>query len=182
MGEIFRSFSVSFFLRHIHTESTKRKRWLFIESLYFVLSYFPSLTITLLYLSPYQLSKFSLTTFYHENIHLSLNSFDSWPCHGQANTSHLHTHSYKYSSCIRRYFPHSLRGEVILSQGAALPASSFGAPVHWLLNLSVVTFLFPTPLCPLVRLVAKSTSSKAPGSVAEPEEGGLLHCNHGNTF
>lgn len=40
------------------------------------------------------LKEFSLTTFYHENINLSLSSFDSSPHHGQANDPHLHTHTY----------------------------------------------------------------------------------------
>ena len=83
------------------------------------------------YIFPYLLSKFSLTIFCHENIHLSLNSFDSSPCHGQANNPHLHTHSYTYSWPFRRYLPRGLPGVAILSHGAAFLMSQFGAPVHW---------------------------------------------------
>lgn len=80
---------------------------------------------------PYLLSKFSLTIFYRENIHLCLISSDSSPCHREANHPHLHTHSYLYSSPFRRCWPCGLGGVPILSHGAALPTSQFGPPIQW---------------------------------------------------
>lgn len=91
-GEIF-SFSVSFFLRRVPTESTKRKKLLFIESL-FCLILFSITDKHPLYIFPYQLSIFSLPMFYYENIYLSLNSFDSWPWTIVRLTLPAHTHTH----------------------------------------------------------------------------------------
>lgn len=130
------------------------------------------------YIFPYLLSKFSLTVFYCENIHVSLNSFDSSTCHGQANSPHLHTlvHIlFTFQKILATWFERSGHP---FSGGHSL-----GQPSIDRLNLSVVIVVFPTPLCPLVWLVATSTLSQAPSSTAEPEEGvGSLHCNHSNTF
>lgn len=140
MGEIFRSF-LPLFSKTFPCKLYKWKKWLFMK-VYFVLSYF-SITDRppACYTFPYLLSKISLI-FYHENTHLSPNSFNSSVCHRQANSPHLHTHSHTSSLFVRRYLQCGFRGVAIPSHGAAPLMSHFGAPIHWPPQLS---FCLPFP-------------------------------------
>lgn len=128
MGESFRSFSAPFF-SDISMQNRQVEEMIVNRGLLCLILVLHHRQIAC-YIFPYLLSKFSLTIFYHANTHLSLNSFDSSPCHGQANNPHLHIHSYTYSSPFRRYLPRGLRGVAILSLGAALLTSGFGLPIH----------------------------------------------------
>lgn len=121
--------------------------------------------------------------FYQENICLSLNHFDSSPCHSQADIPHLPTHPYTYCSSLRKYLSCSLRGVAVLYQGSAQPPSQPRAPFYWVpepLCSSVPISHFSMPPC---LAACNMRLTQAPSFMAELEERvSSLHCCHSNTF
>lgn len=135
------------------------------------------------YVFPYLISNFSLTVLCHENVCLSLNGSDSSPCHSQADNPWLHALIRVLCTFGRWVAVHLERNAHLLSRACTATVTVQGTlpPTAWVsVHLGSHS---PTPLCPLVWLVAAPTSSQAPSVMAAPEERvGSLHRCHSNTF
>lgn len=131
---------------------------------------------------PYLLRKFSFTTFYRENIHLSLTVLTPYLVMVRL-TLPTYTHTliqvlFTYQKILATWFER--RGHPF-SRGCIASIIVWGTCPLTPKSLCSYIPVSHTLMSPRY-LVATSTSSRAPGSVEEPEEVGSLHCNHGNTF